>query len=65
MIDLQAFVRRQIEAKHSQKDIQKAAADWKPGLKQPGKSPAEKIRDMLAGKTEAEKKALLKEAGLL
>jgi len=64
-IDLQAAIRRHIQAGKKPKEIQAALANWKPGLKQPGKSAAEKIRDMLKGKTESEKKALLKEIGLL
>ena len=65
VIDLQAAIRRAIQAKKKPKQIQEELASWKPGLRQPGKSPAEKLRDMLAGKSDAEKKALLKEIGLL
>ena len=65
IIDLQAAIRRHIQAGKKQKEIQKELANWKPGMKQPGKSPAQKLKELLAGKSDAEKKAILKEIGIL
>lgn len=65
IIDLQAALRRGIQAKKSKKELQALAQEWKPGVKQPSKSPGERLRDMLDGKSEEEKKQILKEAGIL
>lgn len=65
IIDLQAAIRRAIQAKRSKKEIQQMVSEWVPGVKQPAKSPADRLKDMLAGKTKEEKLAILKEAGLL
>jgi len=65
VIDLQAFIRRQINAKKSLKEIQAAVKDWKPGVKAAGKTPAEKLQALLEGKTQEEKMQILQDAGLL
>jgi len=65
VIDLQALIRRQINAKKSVKEIQQAVKEWKPGVKAAGKTPAEKLQALLDGKTKEEKLAILKEAGLV
>lgn len=57
----QAFVRRMLKDKKTDKDILAALADWKPGLKKPGKSAVEKAKDAWGKLSDAEKKALLAE----
>jgi len=65
VIDLQAFIRRHINAGKPAEEIKEAAAAWKPGVKTAGKSPVEKLQALLAGKTEDEKIAILTEAGII
>ena len=65
VIDLQAFIRRQINAGKSEAEIQEAAAGWKPGVKAAGKSPADKLKALLEGKSEEEVQKILEEVGII
>ena len=55
----QAFVRRMLKDKKTDKEIAEALKAWKPGLKKPGKSAVEKAKDAWSKLSDAEKKALL------
>ena len=59
-VALQSMIRTMIKGEKSAEDIEKAVAEWKPGLKTPGKSKVEKAQDLLSGLTEEDRKALLK-----
>lgn len=61
VVALQSFIRTQIEAGKSQDEIQTAVADWKPGHRKAGKSPQERVHDMLQRMSPADRAALLKE----
>ncbi|KKM75118.1 hypothetical protein LCGC14_1393440 [marine sediment metagenome] len=59
-VALQSFLRGLIKAKKTPAEIAKAVAEWKPGMRTPGKSKLEKAEELLGGMTEADRKALLK-----
>lgn len=63
-IGLQAILRRHgADANTSDEQLQEIADQWKPGEKRATrKSPAEKIRDMLAGKSPEEVQEILSQA---
>lgn len=47
VVALQGFMRGQIDAEKSPKEIAAAVREWSPGKRKQGKSPQEKIRDQL------------------
>lgn len=59
VISLQAYVRAQIESGKSQEEIQEAVSEWKPGQRRQTKTPAEKIQDLLAKLSPADREAFL------
>lgn len=60
IIDVQAFMRSQITKDNATPEsVAEAVAKWKPGLKARGKSPIEKIQDLLSRLSEDERAALL------
>ncbi len=65
VIDLQAFIRRAIANKKTDAEIQEAVSAWVPGVKAAGKSPAEKLKALLEGKSSEEVTAILQESGIL
>ena len=59
-VALQGFIRGLLKLDKSHNEIQKLASEWRPGMRTPGKSRAEKA-DVIIGKmTDEEKKDLLK-----
>ena len=60
VVALQSFLRGLIKAKKTPAEITKAVAEWKPGMRTPGKSKLEKAEDLLGTMTPEERKALLK-----
>lgn len=63
VIDLQAYMRGLMKHKDGRKtndEIQSLVSEWQPGVKKPGRSPAEKIEDLL-GKLSNEDRAELLE----
>jgi hypothetical protein len=61
VVALQSFVRTQIEAGKSAEEIQALVNEWKPGQRKAGKSPGERVHDMLQRMDPAARAALLKE----
>lgn len=61
VINLQSFIRSQIEAGKSPDEIQEAANEWRPGTRRPAKSAAEKLGELLAKMSPAEREALLQQ----
>ena len=63
IVSLQAFMRAKMGAEKpvTGKELQEAVNQWKPGIRQPGKPPAEKVKDLFAKLSDADRKALLKE----
>lgn len=61
VVALQSFIRTQIEAGKSQDEIQAAVGEWKPGHRKAGKTPQERVHDMLQRMSPADRAALLKE----
>ena len=67
IIDLQGFMRSHIKTGETNgdarekitKDLQAAVNGWKPGVRAPGKSPAEKVKDEFAKLDPDAKKKLL------
>ncbi len=59
IIALQSFLRGLLKAGKSPADIQKAVSEWKPGLRTPGKSTMDKIKDNVSKLSADERKALL------
>lgn len=54
-IALQGIMRRAIQSGKSGDELQAAVAEWKPGVRtRTGKSPADKIKTLLAGKSPEE-----------
>lgn len=64
VVSLQSFIRTQIDAGKTDEGIQEAAAEWRPGQKRSTKSPQERIADLMAKMTPAERDAMLKEYGV-
>ena len=64
VVGLQSFVRAQIETGAEQSAIQEAVQGWKPGQKKPGKSPAERIQEIMSKLSPEEREAVLKEHGV-
>lgn len=63
VIALQSRLRAQIAAGLKDNEIAAKAEEWKPGFKSvTRKSPVDKVRDLLSGKTPEEIAAILKEA---
>lgn len=60
VVGLQSFLRNQIEAGKSDEGIQEAAAEWKPGTRRAAKSPQERIAELMAKMSPAERDAMLK-----
>lgn len=60
-VALQGMMRTMIKAEKSESEIAKAVAEWKPGLRTPGKSKIEKVSDLASKMTPEERKALLKQ----
>lgn len=58
-VAFQAAVRRMLKDDKPDKDIKAHMAEWKPGLKKPGKSAVEKAQDAWGKLSDEEKKALL------
>ena len=62
VIDLQSFMRRQIEKDGATQDtVQEASDAWRPGVRAAGKSPQEKIGTLLAKLSPEERRELLAE----
>ena len=62
VIDLQSFMRRQIEKDNADDATVQAAVDsWAPGVRAAGKTPQEKIGSLLAKLTAEERRELLQE----
>ena len=59
-VALQSMLRGLIKAKKTSAEIKKAVAEWKPGMRTPGKSRLEKASDLLGAMTPEERKELLK-----
>jgi len=59
IVGLQSVIRAGIEAGNSKAQIQKAANEWKPGVKKRGKPKSEKLRDEFEKLSAEEKAALL------
>lgn len=59
-IALQGIMRRAIQSGKSGDELQAAVSEWKPGVRtRTGKSPADKIKDLLAGKSPEEIQEIL------
>lgn len=65
VIDLQSAIRRHINAGKSDDEITAAVAAWVPGVKAAAKSPADKLKALLDGKSDEEKLKILQEAGIM
>ncbi len=64
-ISLQSRIRSWVQAGKEGDDLQEEASNWKPGMRTVSrKSPTEKLKDLLAGKSPEEIAALLQEAGI-
>jgi hypothetical protein len=61
IIAVQAYMRGMLDAEKSPEEIQKAVADWKPGLRKAAKSPLERARDEISRMSPADRAALAKE----
>jgi hypothetical protein len=61
VVALQSFIRSQLDQGKSQEEIQAAVNEWRPGQRQKGKSPAERVSDLLSKMDPAARAALLKE----
>lgn len=59
-VGLQSFLRGLIKAGKKPAEIQQAVAEWKPGMRTPGKSRMEKAEDLLGKMSKEERQALLK-----
>lgn len=64
VVGLQSFIRAQIESGKDPSGVQEAVNDWRPGQKRPGKSPAERIQDIMAKLSPEERDAVLKDYGV-
>lgn len=64
VVGLQSFVRAQIETGKEEAGVQEAVDDWKPGQKRPGKSPNERIADIMAKLSPEEREQVLKDYGV-
>ncbi|MCP3678754.1 MAG: hypothetical protein GY721_14625 [Deltaproteobacteria bacterium] len=64
IVDLQAYMRSLIKAEKTPDEIQEAVNAWEPGVKQKGKSPSEKARDMFSKLSDEDRAALLEDLGL-
>ncbi len=58
-VAFQAGVRRLLKDNKTDKEIVAKMAEWKPGLKKPGKSAVEKAQDAWGKLSDVERKALL------
>lgn len=61
VVTLQSFIRTQMDRGKSETEIQEAVNEWRPGQRKQGKSPQEKVQDMLAKMDPSARAALLKE----
>ena len=61
VVSLQSYMRTQIEAGKTPEEIQASCVDWKPGQKRPGKSPAERVQELMAKMSPSDRESLLKE----
>ncbi len=61
IIALQSLLRGLLKAGKSPADVQKAVNEWKPGLRTPGKSTMDKIKDNVSKLSAEDKAALLKQ----
>jgi hypothetical protein len=59
VVALQGIIRRMASEGKSEAEIQKAASEWKPGLKKPGKSTLEKAQDLAKGLSKEDREKLL------
>ena len=59
-VALQSLLRGLIKAKKTEAEIKKAVAEWKPGMRTPGKSRLEKAEDLLTTMTKEERQKLLR-----
>jgi len=66
IIDLQAYMRSHMKGEDpsTQAELQALVDSWTPGTKAKGKSPAEKIRDLLGKLSGEDRAALAEEFGL-
>ncbi len=60
-ITLQNYIRGLMRQGKNAKEIQKIVSDWKPGMRTPGKSKGEKIKTLLEGLSDEDRKAVLAE----
>jgi len=63
-VDFQSAVRLWLKKGLQDKEIQQKAAEWKPGMRQPGKSKAEKLTSLFNQLSPEEKAAIKKQLGL-
>ena len=61
VVALQSFMRTQAAGDKTPEQVQEAVAGWKPGSRRPGRSPQEKVHDLLSKMSPSDRQALLKE----
>lgn len=61
VVALQSFIRSQLDQGKTHDEIQAAVTEWRPGQRQKGKSPAERVSELLGKMDPAARQALLKE----
>ena len=61
VVSCQSFLRTQIDAGKTDEGIQEAVNEWRPGQKRATKSPGERIAELMAKMSPAEREAMLKE----